>query len=264
VERDKDAQVATGLVKLQGKSTDGKPFTYAARVVEAGKGWAFAASGAMSGKIGETKIRVIDQNNNGRYDDYGVDAVIVGRGQFACFLSHAVNVAGKLYSLEITPDGTALTYKPFEGKTGTLDLATSAKIKAKVRSIVLRSTDGRYSFDAAKAGGGFAVPAGSYSLHSGELVLGDNTLKIRGGESKPLTVAADKKLEHVWGGPVRAEFAYQREGDQVGFDPAAIWYFGKGGEEYYDWAPLGKSPTFVISDLNSGEEILQVKFPGST
>ena len=65
------------------------------------------------------------------------------------------------------------------------------------------------------------------------------------------------------GGPTRAEFAYQREGDEIVFSPAAVWYYGAAGEEYKDWNPVGKSPEFTIKDSNTGRVLASAIFPGT-
>lgn len=264
VERTAGVPVATGLVKLTGKTPGGAGLTWAARLVEDGTGWRFAASGAMTGKIGATRVRIVDQDNNGRYDDWGVDAMIVGRGDTASFLSRTVLVGGKLLAIDVKPDGSSLTWSPYAGETGVLDLAAGAATKAKVRSLIVRSEDGQQSFDLSGIEGGATVPVGAYALWSGELVLGDSALQIRRGASKAISVEKGKTARPEWGGPVRAEFEYERRGGQVGFDPAKIWWFGRLGEEYHDWTPLGKSPEFVVRDTTTTEEILRVKFPGST
>jgi hypothetical protein len=107
------------------------------------------------------------------------------------------------------------------------------------------------------------VPAGEYRLESGRLVLGESSATVRAGHSKPMVVAPDATLAVAWGGPVTAEFAAQRDGDQIGFTPWDIWYYGRLGEEYVDFMPLGASPTFAIKPRTAPEPILWVKFPGN-
>ena len=94
------------------------------------------------GIIDGQKIRIIDQNNNGRYDEYGKDAMVVGQGRYASFLSKVINVRGKLYSIEVSRDGRTLTYEPYAGKSGTLDMTTKFATKGKLLSAIVRSEDG--------------------------------------------------------------------------------------------------------------------------
>ena len=149
------------------------------------------------------------------------------------------------------------------GSTGTLDLRSGFTCKAKLDAAIVRSVDGAHSFDASRAKAGMKVPAGEYRLESGRLVLGESSATVRAGHSKPMVVAPDATLAVAWGGPVTAEFAAQRDGDQIGFTPWDIWYYGRLGEEYVDFMPLGASPTFAIKPRTAPEPILWVKFPGN-
>ena len=249
-----------GVVTLRGKAADGSARNYGVRLVNKA-GWHWAPGGAMTGKIGTTKIRLIDQNHNGSYTDFGKDAMIVGRGRYASFLSRVVNLDGKLLELDITDDGSSITAKPFTGATATLALGCDTK--AKVLEAILRSRDGQFSFDAARAADGMLVPAATYSLVGGEIGLGTARLKMRTGRARDIVVAAGGTTNVSWGGPVKAEFAYARQGDQVQFSPQAVWYFGDLGEEYYDSNPLGKSPKFTVRNLRTGREIAEAFFPGN-
>jgi hypothetical protein len=251
-------------VTLRGETRDGKPFTYSARLVDTGTGWHFAASGAMVGKIGETRVQLIDQNNNGRYDDFGEDAMIVGRSKFATFLSRVVNVGGELHTLQIAPDGSSLTHAPFQGEVGVLDLRTGLETKGKLLSAIVRSADGDVCFDLARAKEGLRVPSGTYSLHSGKFGLGQASAYVRAGRMASIEVAAGEPTVLDWGGPLQGEFKYVRSGGEVVISPADVTYFGKAGEEYRIWDPVGKSPEFTIKEVKAGTELAKAMFPGSS
>jgi len=249
-----------GSVLLRG--ADG--FRYAARLKRGVNGWAYAASGAMTGKIGGTSVSIIDQDNDGRFGEIGEDAVIVGRGRIATWLGETLQVDGALHTVSISADGSTLQLAPFDGPTGALAVTEGFQGGGKLLSAVVRSTDGRHCFDLASADGAVAVPAGEYRIHSGSIGMGEMLVTIGPGGAPAMTVAADGETAFEWGGPVRAEFAMQRSGDQIGFSPDAIWYFGALGEEYETWFPVGKSPVFVIQDAETGDEIARAMFPGST
>ncbi len=249
-----------GRVTLKGKTPSGRAFSYAVRLVEKG-GWHFAAGGAATTKIDGVRVQIIDQNNNGSYADYGVDALVIGRSKAASFLSKALNVNGTLYEIDVAPNGSKITYAPFTGPTGTLKLDVDTK--AKVLGAVLKSVDGQYSFEMSRAKAGLLVPAGKYVAHSGELGIGANRMKFVRGRSKSMTVAADKPLVVGWGGPVKAEFDYQRKGDKVGLSPETVWYYGTQGEQYLAFKPLGKSPKFTFTNKKTGREIATAYFPGT-
>ncbi|MCP3915538.1 MAG: hypothetical protein GY711_08290 [bacterium] len=254
----------SAMVTLTGTGTDGKPFQYAARLVDSGKGWHFAASGAQVGKIGETKVRLIDQNNDGRYDGFGQDAMTIGRSKFATFLSRAVNVGGVLYQIDVAPDGSRIDFEPYTGEVGVLDLASGLETDGKLLSAVVRSADRQFSFDLASFKKGIRVPAQTYSLHSGKLGLGKSVAYVKPGRLGEIDVTGGERTSLAWGGPVKAEFRYARNGGQVVIRPDDVTYFGKAGEEYRVWDPVGKSPEFTIKELKAGTELAKAMFPGSS
>ena len=238
-------------------------FRYAVRLVRGANGWGYAASGAMTGTIDGTLVSIIDQDNDGRFGEVGEDAVIVGRGNIATWLGETLQVGGKLHAVSVPEDGSTLLLRDFEGPTGALAVTDGFHGGGKILSAVVRSTDGRHCFDLANADGAVNVPAGDYRIESGSVGMGTMLVTIGPGTSAPIAVAADGSTNFEWGGPVRAEFAMQRAGDQLGFSPDQVWYFGASGEEYEKWFPVGKSPVFVVLEADTGQEIARAMFPGS-
>lgn len=257
-----DVEVAgkEGLVTLRGAEGE---VVHAIRVRNTREGWRWSTSGSKVGKLGNVKVQLIDQNNNGRYDDVGEDAMIVGRGRDACFLSEVVCVGGQLLRITPAADGSTLAFEEFAGETGELDLVSACDSDAKLAWAVVKSEDGRYSFDLSKAKEGQPVPAGSYVLERGRVALGTNHAQIHRGRSKPMVVPAGGTLELDWGGPVEAEFGFQRSGAELKFSPSDIDYYGAFGELYKDFLPLGKSPEFSVKEKATGDELVNAKFPGN-
>ena len=257
---DVKAEGETAYLILRGKSKDGKPLPYAVRLSNH-QGWSFAPGGFLLGKINGTQIRIIDQNNDGRFGEVGVDAMLLGRGKIATFLSKVVNVGGELFEIAVADDGSQLLAKPYVGPSGTVNLACSTN--GKVLAAIIKSGDSQYSFDLAKTKDGMKVPAGSYDLVWGQIGLGESRVEMQKGRSQPILVAKDGEKTLSFGGPIKAEFAYQRSDSKVHLRPDKVWYYGKGGELYTKWLPIGASPKFSISDLKSGKELARAFFPGT-
>ena len=254
----------TGFLTLTGTSKGGSPLSYAVRLQRPkGRPWQYSSGGALVGEIDGTRIQIFDQNLNGRFDDFGQDAMVVGKDNVASFLSRVVAIGGKLHEIEVAADGASFTHKPFAGPTGTLDLASQFECSAKLQAAIVVSADGKYSFNLAGAASGQLVPAGKYTVRCGQVVLGDSRAQLQTGRMAAIDVAADGKQSIAWGGPVQAEFAFHRKGDQITFAPAEIWYYGKQGEEWSAFMPLGKSPDFTIKNKATGETIVVAKFPGN-
>ena len=75
--------------------------------------------------------------------------------------------------------------------------------------------------------------------------------------------SGDGAQDLAWGGPAKAEFAYEAAGSELKFDPKAIWFYGAKNEEYKNWNPVGKSPLITVVDRSTGAVIAETRFPGS-
>lgn len=258
---DVKAKGAKGDVVLKSKTADGAKFQYAVRLVNE-NGWKYATSGMMVGKVEGTTIQLIDQNNNGRYSDFGEDAMIVGKSKAASMLSRIVCCNGNLFEIDVAQDGSQITYAPFVGETGLLDLSSKFSAKGKLEAVVVANDSGDVSFEMSKAKKGLRIPEGLYRIVSGLVAKGKETVKVRTGNSKPIRVAAQNDAIFAWGGPLDVKFDYNRQGDQVTFSPNRIWFYGKSGVEFYDWFPDGKPPKFIVRDAKTGRELNQAAFGG--
>ena len=250
-----------GLVTLVGKTHAGDRFLYALRLIKTNAGWGYAASGAALGMIDGQKVRIIDQNNNGRYDDYGEDAIVIGQGRYASYLSKVINVRGKLYSIDVAADGLSLGFEPFVGEVGTLDLSSQFATNGKLLSVVVRSADGDHSFNL--AGGAMAVPAGRYELDQGKIGVGRNLVTFTKGKLGTIEVEAGVERVLALGDPVHIQFEYALQGGKVILDPRLVNYVGRGGEAYQVWKPFGGSPQFDVRDIETGEQIALAVFGGT-
>ncbi|MEZ5988194.1 MAG: hypothetical protein R3F30_03565 [Planctomycetota bacterium] len=238
------------------RAADG--FAYAIRVVDRG-GWQFQSSGYLQGKLDGTRVRFFDQDNDGLYGEPGADAVAVGSGRFAQAMSPVLRLGDRL--VEVRVDGDKATTAAFTGETGVL--ALEVQTRGKVLALRLRSRSGGLAFDLAKATGEVRLPVGTYTLVGGAIGLGENRVDLTTGRCKDVRVTADGSAELELGGPLRGEFAYVRAGGELKFDPSKVWYYGRAGEEYRAWTPIGASPSFTITEQRSGTELAKTIFPGS-
>lgn len=245
-----------GLVVLEGDQT-----RHALRL-RYGSGWEYSAGSLVRGEVNGTRIEVVDQNNDGRYDGVGVDALVLGRSRSACFLSEVIALGDELFSLSVEADGSSLSLTPYTGPSGLLEVTTEAT--AKVRAAVFVSQDRKQSVNLATQEGSVRVPAGRYQLHSGALAFSGHTVGVTTGESEWIEVQPEGEGALHWGGPARAEFAFNRRVGELAFSPESIWYYGKAGEEYVNWMPNGKSPRIEVREKLSGKELAEAYFPGST
>ena len=222
--------------------------------------WSWAASGAMTGKVEGLTMAVIDANANGRYDDLGVDGLAIGTDRGAGYVSRIVSIGGKLFEFAVNADGTEVKTRPYTGETGVLKLKKIKGIKASVVTAIARQGKD-VSFQIAGAKKGMVVPVGDYVLADAFLKGSSETARIRMGRMERLEVATDGEVELQLGGPLVGEVPSPRLQDGKAVVSPNVQVFGSLGEEYYDFQPKGKVPTFELYDANTGKRLQKGKFP---
>ncbi|MDP6962587.1 MAG: hypothetical protein QGF46_00305 [Planctomycetota bacterium] len=256
---DSDIKGSGGFALLRGKREDGSKYSYAIRVRPTGSTWEYACAGLMSTKVNGVNIALIDQNNNGIWNEVGVDALIIGKGSAASYLSEVVNLDGELFNLSASETGETISITPFEGESGFLNVVEAYNSKAKLTSAVFTSADSKYSFELSASSKGMQVPAGKYQLTRGSVNKGVEYATIRRGSMKAIEIEGGKTKELNWGGPLRIEFDTERT-DAETITVRLPSFYGNADEEYFDFLPGGKSPTIVATDNKTGKEIWSGKF----
>jgi len=257
---DEEVKGVHGVVQLRGTRADGSKFKYVARIRNERDQWQYACGGTMQGKLNGTLVTLIDQNNNGRWNDYGEDAMVVGKSDAACLLSRAVSLGGQVFALDVSETGESATIQPFEGATGVLDMASGFGTDGELLSVVMGSTDGKYSFELSAERKGLQVPASQYQLVYAYGRKGAETVKAREGRMKTVNVEANQTRVVQWGAPVQLEFDWSETG------PGEIQvqipsFYGSSGEEWYEFQPDAKSPKIFVKDAK-GKELWSGQFGG--
>jgi hypothetical protein len=249
----KDVKGAGGYLLLRSKGEDGV-FHYAVRLVGSSGGYKYASSGVMCGTVAGVPVTLIDLNNNGLYNEYGTDAMVVGKGKSAGFLSKVISHKGKLFDFEVSENGVEVSATPYDGDSGTLNGRSGFKSMGKLTNAVVSDSTGTISFNLA-ASKELVVPVGDYTITAGLIAKGNNKARIRQGKMSPMTVEADKVTKIKWGAKVTAEFTHSVDGRDVKIEPNAVHYYGAGGEEYYDFLPGAKSPKFLVYDKATQKQL---------
>jgi hypothetical protein len=257
---DKRIKGAKGYLELGARTADGKALEYALRLRAVGTAYEFATAGVMRGRLCGETIVLIDQNNNGVWNEFGVDAMVVGSGKAASFLSKVANLGGSLYELAVDADGREVRATKWAGDSGELDLRKGFKARGKLDSVVVTSQNGSMSFELSQ--GALRVPAGTYKIAGGQASSGVETVRIGGGRMNGVAVKSGETTALDWGGPLVAEFAFAREGEVVKIEPAALHFFGAAGEEYLEFLPQGASPKFNVFDAKSQKLLKSGRFGG--
>ena len=191
---------------------------------------------------------------------YRLDGLVIGKDRGAGYVSRIVNIDGKLFEFEVNADGTEVKTRPYTGETGVLTLRKIKGIKASVVTAIARQGKD-VSFQIAGAKKGMVVPVGDYVLADAFLKGSSETARIRMGRMERLEVATDGETELQLGGPLTGEVPSPRLQDGKAVVSPNVQVFGTLGEEYYDFQPKGKVPTFELYDANTGKRLQKGKFP---
>ncbi|MCB9891637.1 MAG: hypothetical protein H6832_12720 [Planctomycetes bacterium] len=262
VDRDGDGNVDSkvkgvgGYVALRSKTKDGKEVHYGVRFRKAGSDWEYACSSTMSGTVAGLPITLIDIDGNGRWNDYGVDGLILGKGKNAGFLSKVVSLRDELMNLEVSEDGTDVKLTPFEGETGEVEFSIDSRGRLAVATV--SDLTGKISF-AFEKNGKQVVPVGKYAITGGLLTKGKEQARLATGKMRSVNVQSGKLAKIEIGGSVTADFRYELADGKLTVKPE-IHYYGQGGEEYVEWLPDNKSPKITVFDSRKKRPVESGRF----
>jgi hypothetical protein len=212
----------------------------------------FSGAASMVGLLGETPLRVFDDNLDGVYgspityhSNWGLasgnfqpnfDTLVVGKGTRAIPWSQLVQVDGAWHKLEPAGGGSTLKATPVTVETGTLRL----DYKGQAPSWLIVKGAGEFAecyFDVCQSPKGVAVPVGDYELVAGLIQQGKKQqmmkcLVLGGATVGKWTVTAGKETVMQLGAPLRFDFELQRNGDKGVVKGASVRVIGSAGENY--------------------------------
>ena len=143
----------------------------------------------MSGTVGGVPITLFDLNNNGSFGEFGEDAMIVGKGRVAAYVSKVITHNGKVYNFEVTANGKSATVSPYEGQVGSLNVASGFRARSRLEAVIVSDGNGNTFNLAGK--GAVKVPVGEYTIVGGLVKKGSSTARIRAGKMVPIEVKAN-------------------------------------------------------------------------
>jgi hypothetical protein len=211
--------------------------------------WYYETATSMQGTIKGVNVTLIDANCNGKWDEFGKDAIIVGKGRFGIPLSRVIPIKDGLFHVKVDPRGASISIQEYTGSTGTLDLIKNFKAPGGLEYAVVQN--GEAFFDL-MVKGGLKVPAGKYVFAGGRLVKAKKSCDIVRGEWKEAVVADGAKCEPEWGPPMRLAFQVKLTDDKFHID-ASIRVFGLGGEEYVNFQSTIMTPDISVKSKDGAE-----------
>lgn len=237
-----DQKVKEGApIFLQAKYDDGATARYAVRFFRGARmAWFYETATSMAGTAAGEKISLVDADLNGRYDDLGKDAVVIGRGPWAAPLGKVLLIKDKLYHAKVDPRGESISLQEYKGETGNLDLRKNFRAPGALQYAVVQSGDNYFEM----SGKGAGLPAGKYALLCGRLEKGKKACNIVRGDMKEIEVGSSDAAPS-WGPPLRIVFKATRNDEKIHID-AALRFLGAADEEYKDFENVISTPDVQI------------------
>jgi hypothetical protein len=226
---------------------DGTVAPYAVRW-QKGRGiWNWQRSGYWMATVNKVQLGIIDNNNNGLYDENGEDAISIGLTGYATPLSDVISLGGTLYRIKVEQTGKKIWVKEFDGETGKLDGRTGHKSFGQLSSAVFQ--DGQTYIDLCTIKDKAAVvPAGKYEFFGGECkaTSGGQSAMMKKGTMAAVEVKKDDTTKIAWGMDLKIDFDFDINGGIVSILVTSLHVYGTGGEEYYSFAPPAFMPVVQV------------------
>lgn len=168
------------------------------RLDQATRTVSFVRAGYMEGSYNGLKLRFIDDDNNGDFNDYGSDAMYVGEKQgYATLLSSVIPAGNAFLELRVARSGECCWLRPYRGALGALRMKIPDKANFKVATLQIQS--GSMCFEASEAyTQPKMVPIGQYNVaHS--VINGPNQSHavVVQGESGGFAVEANSVRDYT-------------------------------------------------------------------
>lgn len=184
--------------------------------------WSFQRACFMRGKTPVETFTLIDDNNNGCYNDFGADAIIIGSGKQAELLSSVVMVKGKLYELKPERNGAKIALKEYTGPTGKVETLKGLNFPGQKPEQVIITSENNIYFNVPIQKSLVMVPVGEYWIFSASL---GKRAKAKNSRQTAVQVveSKDKPTLLKWGGPFKLSVEPQAVmgGNLVKFIPPA-------------------------------------------
>ena len=225
------------------------------------------------GKINSVKIRILDEDLDGKYGHNGNDAIQIGDGRLALPLRGQHRIGESFYKLKIAPDGSSLEFTKIpDPRVGLVRSPFTGKYLV---GLVLQNGGGAYDIQACSQTG---IPAGSYEVVYG--AVGDLRAPLslsRGRNNLKYEIQADKQNLIRIGPPLQLVFSASYSESKKDKDdehnkqvtrrlsislPRSIT--GAGGEEYGPVSfPNARSPKGrpAVMILQGGKTLVKAIMP---
>jgi len=218
-----------------------------------------------TGKVEGVELTLIDENDNGEYDEIGTDLIVFGKSPYGVPLSKIININKKLYECKVASNGDRISLIPYDGKYGVLDFISNFKCQSKLDYAILNLDD--IYIDVANDKN-ILLPCGIYKFWLGYMQEGTSHVTIKQNGMQPIEITDElnsdgqRKVTAIkWGASFRLDFQFEANNEKVKVIYGSLKVYGSTNEEYFNIFP-SLSPQIEVKDSNNLPVVPKGSFPG--
>lgn len=209
-----------------------------------------------------------DDDGNGRYDDDGREALVVGSDPVTLVGKHII-LGGKFYELLVHPAGKTIELRPARAfPLGRVELfrrytPPQKSLQVRIPTVIIKGREGYFSFSNTRAFAARELPPGAYDFVVGLFQHKREKWLVKPGERTSFVFTAGQTVAPPWGAPLEAKFELASTGREV--VASAPKYLGVAGEEY---VPLSRKifperiyGARIVKDDSAPRMNLEVRLP---
>ena len=210
------------------------PYAFRFKTVADKEKYAIVRCMARTAGFQNTKLILLDEDGNGRYNDVERDSIIVNDAPPA-FLGKYILIGDEFHEILVHAAGTAIEIRPApKFETGWIDMFSEYKVSQKsdstrIHGVVITGPMGSFSFDERRKAG--KVPAGPYDLTFALFERAKEVVYVKKGEKTTFNVGGTEMAKFKWGGAVTAKFDFSSDGQEVHVGIPS--FVGEGTETYF-------------------------------
>ena len=219
---------------------------------------AYARACHLEGKFKGIKFSLVDDNVNGKYDDYGTDMVKIGKEPIQP-LGKVMNFSGTLYSIaRVKQDGSEVTFEEYVGDTGKLQVKWTGARGVKPTVLVFQCTRGEFinCFFNMASGNPILLPNGYYQFAYGIIAKGAGKkvryVQVGMGKSEVFEIVENQTVVKEMGAPFDITAGVKSGGKGVLLPGKEIKVYGALKEEYHHFFPESFKPAVSVRMQGGG------------
>jgi hypothetical protein len=205
--------------------------------------------GYREANLGGVRVRITDDDCDGRFDGFGRDGITIGRSAAGTLLSRIIATPKGIYEIDVHPAGTEIRWRKYKGPTL---IAQPSPGFGVARNFIIRSADDPDLFlELAPVRTAVKIPTGRWQFHQAVLLdpTGTEMVWVDGRDCAPLDLPEeddDEILVFRLGGTLQHRCQVTLGEEEVRIHGLTFALVGEAGEVYQGYYPTPVVPEISV------------------